>query len=299
MMIATGGRKPTACSTPWESREMRFFKTNDSSELNNQLLDIDPSDADAIRSLLVRGADRNTKRKNGKSSPLVSAAAVGCIPSLKVLLDHGAKIDQVGGPVNHETALNAAVFTGSLDAADYLLDRGANIEGVLHMRPIHSALKTKNIVMLHHLLERGANADGTNVLGVRPIMQLVREEIGGCHSLRKPPKETCKTCRNRWETLACMVLLRKYGARAIVYDTGTTPDAVYADIIAYWDRWAERGRRAGEWLAENTLGDPTIQTLMAWGFFGVLGSVGIPTPAQSLMGLMGGPEFKDVSSISC
>ncbi|ORY09324.1 ankyrin repeat-containing domain protein [Clohesyomyces aquaticus] len=264
-------------------------------KLNTELRNTDPHETQKIRSLIERGADPNTKHKQDKPTPLVQATVAGCIPTMKLLIDSGANVNKLDGPLHRQTPLQAAVSTSQYDAIDYLLSRGANIDGVMHIPPLWELLEAKNLnlTMLQFLLDRDANPDAKNIITERPVKHLVRQ-FCGWHSLQKPPKDSCKQCQRRWDLVLAIVLLRHYGAKLIEKNTGgTSVEEVYSDILAYHAKLEERGERAGKWLYDNTLGDPFVQTLMGWMVMGGLGAIGIPTPASSISGLLGMPEFRD------
>src|SRR5688572_5382254 len=51
------------------------------------------NDLSALRSLLAKGADANVPDARGGSTPLMHAAAVGSVESMKLLLDHKARVN--------------------------------------------------------------------------------------------------------------------------------------------------------------------------------------------------------------
>ena len=264
--------------------------------LNTELRNTDPHDTQTIRSLIAQGADPNTKHKHNKPTPLVQATVAGCIPMMKVLIDSGANVNKLDGPLHRQTPLQAAVSACQYDAIDYLLERGAKIDGVMHIPPLWELLEAKdlNLKMLQFLLDRGADPDAKNIIREHPVKHLVRK-FSGWHSLQRAPKDSCKQCQRRWDLVLAIVLLRYYGAKPIQKNTdGTSIEEVYSDILAYHAKLEERGQRAEKWLYDNTLGDPFIQTLIEWMIMSGLGAIGIPTPVSSIGGLIGLPEFTDV-----
>lgn len=72
--------------------------------------------------LLAKGANTNIE---GKSSPLHNAAYHGRLDVARLLLQHGADINQTD--VNGETPLHRAAFRQHLDMVKFLVDSGADI----------------------------------------------------------------------------------------------------------------------------------------------------------------------------
>lgn len=95
--------------------------------------------ADVVALLIARGADVNAK-DHGGFAPLHSHALhFGSIRVAEMLLDAGARIDEVGG--DGDTALFNAAATGNSDLALLLIGRGANaaIAGENGLAPIQMA----------------------------------------------------------------------------------------------------------------------------------------------------------------
>lgn len=82
--------------------------------------DDSPSDARMIELLIAHGADVNRRHPDGRT-PLFAAAEVGDVKTIHVLLDHGARVNEV---VLDDTALNAAEQSGHVSAARVLHARG-------------------------------------------------------------------------------------------------------------------------------------------------------------------------------
>ena len=81
--------------------------------------------SEVVEVLLKNGADDSAENKYGVRA-LTSAAMAGKIRSLQALLASGAEIDHKGGK-GGRTALMNAYFWGQLEAARFLISKGANI----------------------------------------------------------------------------------------------------------------------------------------------------------------------------
>src|SRR6266446_5844185 len=78
-----------------------------------------------IQLLLDAGADANSADPTGETA-LMTAARVGDLDSVKVLLDRGAIVD-AEDPTFQQTALMVAVREGHAEVVRLLIDRGANV----------------------------------------------------------------------------------------------------------------------------------------------------------------------------
>ena len=83
-------------------------------------------DGDGFRRALERGFDVNVAADFGGSvrTPLHHAAAAGDLPTVRLLVEHGADLDAVD-PGFNATPLEWAEFFEKPDAADYLRGAGA------------------------------------------------------------------------------------------------------------------------------------------------------------------------------
>lgn len=81
------------------------------------------NDLSALRSLLAKGADPNIADARGGSTPLMHAAAVGSVESMKLLLDHKAMVN--AATAAGLTALMMSVT--DIDKVRLLLDAGADV----------------------------------------------------------------------------------------------------------------------------------------------------------------------------
>ncbi len=78
------------------------------------------ADARMIELLIAHGADVNRRHPDGRT-PLFAAAEAGDVKTIHVLLNHGARVNEV---VLDDTALNAAEQSGHVSAARVLHARG-------------------------------------------------------------------------------------------------------------------------------------------------------------------------------
>lgn len=270
----------------------KHHKSQFDKHLTNQLRETDPSDTAVIQTLLAQGADPNASRDHDKSSPLIQAASCGCIPTMEVLLNAGADVNKVAGYKWHFYPLMAAVYENQREAVEFLLNHGANPDGPKYgQSPLDAAIEIKNLDMMELLLSKEADPD-KGVLGVRPTFAISATVCH--HDIRKPPRPKCKKCGERLFQIRALALLRQYGARPLVegITQGTGLVDAYIDLIAEREKWAERGERAGKWLAEQTMNDPMIQAMTKFMVGGALGAIGIPTPVTSLGDLFELPDFE-------
>lgn len=113
------------------------------------------------------------------STPLFAATAGGHLDVVKLLLDHGAKVDltieacPASDSVASPTPLYVAAAMGYLDIADALLDRGASVN-LLQIdddgeAPLHAAAKGDHLEMVLKLLEHGAIVNHKADRGITPL----------------------------------------------------------------------------------------------------------------------------------
>lgn len=263
-------------------------------ELTCQLRDASPEDTELVKSLLTQGADPNAPKKDGKSAPLIAAATVGCIPTMDALIRHGADPDLYSGVKWHETPLLAAIWENQIRAVEFLVEHGSNVNGSLRTGPpLNVTYMTKNLEMLKYLLDHGADPNkkllglATPARGAEAALRCMK------HDIRKLPKEGCAKCADRLLLIRILSLLRQYGGRPIVAGSskGTGLLDAYVDLIAHVEKWEQRGERWAEELAEMTINDPLIRSMMMMMIGGGLGQIGIPTPVTSLEGMLGMPDL--------
>lgn len=162
------------------------------------------------RDLLMHGANLIPRYRNAYTA-LHQAAANGNIPILRLLLDHGAGVDDIGGGI---TALHAAIkdihkhkiqsgyvdttpatveeiLARRVEAVKFLLEKGANINArdLEGRAAIHYAVIERQETMARILIENMADIEATDQIGRtalhyavihknEPIIKLLLE-VGG------------------------------------------------------------------------------------------------------------------------
>jgi uncharacterized protein len=111
----------------------------------------------AVRSLLSKGADVNSRSTNAlQNMPLHAAAAGGMVAIAKLLIERGANVNarQHSG----WTPLHAAAQSGNLELARVLVDAGAdvNVRADNQQRPLDLALTKGQQAMVQYLESQGA-----------------------------------------------------------------------------------------------------------------------------------------------
>ncbi|OCK74019.1 ankyrin [Lepidopterella palustris CBS 459.81] len=263
-------------------------------ELTNRLRDASPENTELIKSLLRQGANPNAPKKDGKSAPLIVAATMGCIPTMDVLIQHGADPNLYSGVKWHETPLLAAIWENQIETVEFLVEHGANINGTLRTGPpLAVTFITKNLEMLKCLLDHRADPNKKLLGFATPARQAEAALVCMKHDIRKSPKEGCDKCADRLLLIRILSLLRQYGGRPIVAGSsnGTGLLDAYVDLIAHVEKWEQRGEKWAEELGNMTFNDPTIRAMMEWMISGALGPIGIQTPPTSLESMFGLPDM--------
>jgi ankyrin repeat protein len=121
---------------------------------------------DVVQTLLERGA----------ATDIFASAATGRFGPLRLNLIDGADVNAVA--YDGWTALHLAAFFGHFDAAEVLLDAGADVHAVSHNSlkntPLHAAAAGKHSEVALLLIERGANPAAVDAGGYTPL-QIARE----------------------------------------------------------------------------------------------------------------------------
>ena len=110
------------------------------------------------------------------AGPLFDAASNGDISALRILLNDGVEIDQLGR--NSETPLMAAALADEAETAVLLVSRGANVmaRNKGGLTPLHAAAYSGGTDIALLLLLNGANIeDNANVSGASPLAVAAEE----------------------------------------------------------------------------------------------------------------------------
>ncbi|KAK7024823.1 ANK-REP-region domain-containing protein [Favolaschia claudopus] len=177
---------------------------------------------------------------------------------MKLLLDHGAPVDEDFGWDGSQNALHYASSLGYLEMIKFLLDHGADLEGSGHYgAPLGFAVHGRNIEAVKFLLEKGANATITVPLFVfigdwRPPLphqaSLLYIALGLRHPNSDPPEQSwARSCRRsrgeeeptpvRWEGLP--LGKERKEMMALLMANGAIKDGAMATITQYLDSLAE------------------------------------------------------------
>ncbi|WP_265035252.1 MULTISPECIES: ankyrin repeat domain-containing protein [unclassified Wolbachia] len=138
--------------------------------LDKQLLiAIGNSDLNKVRGLVAQGANIDTNDKNGNTL-LYSAAEIGDLNLVKLLLDNGANIEAKNGEYQ-ATPLHGAVENYRIDVVKLLLNRGANVnaEDKDNWTPLHYAADTNSLDIVKVLVDAHANLDARSDYGKAPL----------------------------------------------------------------------------------------------------------------------------------
>jgi ankyrin repeat protein len=111
--------------------------------------------------LIESGANVHATGGRGDRTALSAAAAQGCTNLLALLMLHGANVNESDG--FGETALMVAAMAGKVQALEFLLNRGADIEVRAHpdahrKTALSYAVLHGHVDVVEILLDRGANA---------------------------------------------------------------------------------------------------------------------------------------------
>jgi ankyrin repeat protein len=128
-------------------------------------------DSAVLTKLIAAGADASAARWNGETA-LMLAARSGCLDEVKLLLDHGAKVNAVES-VKEQNALMWAAAEGHSDVVDLLIKNGAEVKSTSKggFTPLVFAVQSGSGQSVKSLLDAGAPADyalpnGTSVVSV-------------------------------------------------------------------------------------------------------------------------------------
>ena len=132
--------------------------------------------------LIERGADLN-KTNTAGDSPLDLAARNGDLEMVKLLVNHGARIEKpISGDIEHSRVdrnnpIHKASLNGHLEVVKYLIEKGAKINDPTHeemyVSPLHEAVKGGNFDVVKYLVDNGADINATNFAKDKPINMII------------------------------------------------------------------------------------------------------------------------------
>lgn len=139
-------------------------------------------DAEAVRLLLLFGADPNTIDRNG-STPLYSATEVGFLDAARMLLKYGADPNTSAGP-NADTPLALAVLENKFELVQLYLAYGGDPNRIMangNSVMIRSIDRKVPKRLIELMLNYGGDPNGKNGEGTSPLFQTIsvqRLDIG-------------------------------------------------------------------------------------------------------------------------
>jgi ankyrin repeat protein len=126
------------------------------------------NDLARLQAMLSSGADANASDPRGGSTPLMHAAAVGSLDSIKLLVEHKANVNAVNAA--GATALMMAVT--DMEKVRVLLDRGADVNAVTkrgRTALMLAAMSDGSAPVVRLLLAKGANPKVVDALKVTTL----------------------------------------------------------------------------------------------------------------------------------
>ena len=188
--------------------------------------------SDVMNLLLEHGADASITDDAGRTL-LHYAAEYGHIEVMRALLDHGFDVDveaSIGTP------LHSAAFRREVQAAAFLLDRGANPNrrGFLGWTPLHVASgqaprQVGNLEFVTLLLNRGANVAARSEDGITPLVLAVgaRDSATVDLLLARGARPESATPRG-YSALRSAVEVRSPGIMRLLLAHGADPNERYS-----------------------------------------------------------------------
>lgn len=133
---------------------------------------------DAVELLCEKGADTNVHGKRGKT-PLMLVAEAGNNGLLKILLSHGARVNEFGSsalPGNLPvTALGFAALRGRLSTVKLLVENGADMDIASKKghTPLWSGVDRGHYSTTQFLLQKGSNPNFKSKVGDTPLFRAI------------------------------------------------------------------------------------------------------------------------------
>jgi ankyrin repeat protein len=159
--------------------------------------------------LLDHGADPNARDKDGKT-PLHYAVARRDWYGVKLLLEHGAEVDEELAEALRLTPLHLAALRGSAEEVERLLKSGAdpNVRDVFDRTPLHYAAARNHKTATELLLKHGADPNAKDESGKTPLDLAVRQCTVDVLELLLPHAgDVNAVAEKAW----CLAVLKKLG----------------------------------------------------------------------------------------
>jgi len=146
------------------------------SSVNNEFYDaVLANDVDRAGYLLGKGADVNGRSNLGETA-LTTASRAGCIEMMRLLVKHGARVDEPDG--DGLTPLMGAVQRDQAAAIEFLLAHGAAVDkgAPRGFTPLSLAIEEQQFDAAYALIEAGANVNApASTHRLTPLMVVASE----------------------------------------------------------------------------------------------------------------------------
>lgn len=143
------------------------FNFASASSYDDFFVAIKQNDAGAIKALLARGFDPNTRDPKGQSG-LLMALSEPALKAAQALLD-APKIDVEARNQQDESPLMIAALKGQLDMVRELIAKGADVNKP-GWTPLHYAATGGHLEIMSLLLDNSAYIDAASPNGTTPLM---------------------------------------------------------------------------------------------------------------------------------
>ncbi|CAN2103767.1 ankyrin repeat domain-containing protein [Wolbachia pipientis] len=199
----SGGQTPLDYATNSKNNNVVEYLKQAQLDLNNELSNaVVENNIDKVKESIRRGADVNTKVKNGRTPlhyaaqegkldvvkylveekhadvnandndgfiPLHYAAAHGNLRLVKYMVEKGADFNAKCNRLR--TPLHLAAMYGYIEVVKYLKERGAafNLKGHYGQSPLHSATINGKLEVVKYLVKEGASIDDKDQVGRTPL----------------------------------------------------------------------------------------------------------------------------------